>query len=87
MEVVAEGADADGAAVRARWVLVATGGDGPNVPVLPALAMLRAGLAAGRGPEPGAGACVGRLDLAAVEAEFGPYRRHPRAEERGGGDR
>jgi hypothetical protein len=73
MEVAAEGADRDGAPVRARWVLVATGGDGPVVPTLPALAVLRA-LAAGRGPKPGAGPCVGHLDLAAIEAEFRPYR-------------
>ena len=46
MEVAAEGVNADGAPVRARWVLVAAAGDGPAVPTLPALAMLRA-LAAG----------------------------------------
>lgn len=73
MEVVAEGVDAGGAPVRARWVLVAAGGDGPVVPTLPALAVLRA-LAAGSGPRPGARPCVGHLDLAAVEREFGHYR-------------
>jgi len=73
MEVLAEGVDADGAPVRARWVLVAAGGDGPAVPTLPALAVLRA-LAAGGGPEPGARPCVGHLGLAALEAEFRPYR-------------
>jgi hypothetical protein len=84
MEVTAEGVDADGAPVRARWVLVATDGDGPVVPTLPALAMLRA-LAAGAGPEPGAGPCVGHLDLAALESEFRPYRIATRVQvERGG---
>ncbi|CAA9240407.1 MAG: hypothetical protein AVDCRST_MAG08-1594 [uncultured Acetobacteraceae bacterium] len=84
MEVLAEGVDAEGAPVRARWVLVAAGGDGPAVPTLPDLAVLRA-LAAGAGPQPGAGPCVGHLDLAAIEAEFRPYRITTRVHvERGG---
>ncbi len=73
MVVRAGGRDASGAAVRAAWHLVAEGGDGPRVPVLPALAALRA-LAEGRLHEPGARPCVGVLTLAEIEAEMAPYR-------------
>src|SRR5204862_2950609 len=69
MVVEAVGVDADGVAIRASWSLVATTGDGPVIPTLPALAVLRA-LAAGRVPAPGARACVGIADLAAIEHEF-----------------
>jgi len=73
MLVEAVGVDADGLRVRAEWSLVATAGDGPVVPTLPALAVLRA-MAAGAVPPPGARACVGVIDLAAIEHEFAPYR-------------
>jgi hypothetical protein len=53
--------------------LLATAGDGPYVPSLPALAVLRA-MAAGTIPPPGARACVGVVDLAAIEREFAHYR-------------
>ncbi len=72
MLVEARGTDAEGRPVRARWSLVAEGGDGPMVPTLPALAALRA-LAEGR-LAPGAVPCAGVLPLAAVAAEFAPYR-------------
>jgi hypothetical protein len=48
-------------------------GDGPVIPTLPALAVIRA-LADGRLVRPGAMACVGVLDLEAITAEFTPYR-------------
>ncbi len=65
----------DGAAklVKASWSLVAKGGDGPNIPTLPALAILRT-LADGRRFSPGASACVGILPLAAIESEFRPFQ-------------
>jgi len=69
MEVVAEGLDATGAHVRGTWSLVAEAGDGPHVPTLPALALVRA-ILSGSPPAPGARACVGILGLAAIEAEM-----------------
>src|SRR5207244_2207289 len=69
MLVEAVGIDGGGAAIRAGWSLVATAGDGPVIPTLPALAILRA-IAAGKAPAPGARACVGIVDLAAIEHEF-----------------
>jgi hypothetical protein len=72
MLVEAGGVDAEGRKVRARWTLVAEAGDGPVIPTLPALALLRR-LADG-GVPPGASACVGLLGLEEIEAEFRPYR-------------
>ena len=72
MTVEATGVDAAGAPVQGRWSLVAAAGDGPYVPTLPAIAVLRA-LADGR-LAPGARACVGVLPLAAIEAEFAGRR-------------
>ena len=71
VEVV--GVDADGVARRANWSLVATAGDGPVIPTLPALAVLRA-IAAGKVPAAGARACVGIADLAAIEHEFARHQ-------------
>jgi hypothetical protein len=73
MLVEAVGLDAAGEPVHASWSLVAAAGDGPAVPTLAALAVLRA-IAAGEAPLPGARACVGVVDLAAIEREFAPYR-------------
>ena len=73
MLVEATGLDVDGHPARATWSLVAEAGDGPFVPTLPALAALRA-LAAGTLAPPGAHARAGLLPLAAIEAEFVPYR-------------
>lgn len=73
MLVEAYGLDGSDRAVRAWWSLVAESGDGPVVPTLPALAVLRA-LGDGRLMRPGASACVGMVPLAAIEAEFAPYR-------------
>ena len=72
MFVEARGKDGEGRDVRATWSLVAEGGDGPVIPSLPALAILRR-LAAGE-LAPGATPCVGLLSLDAIEAEFLPYR-------------
>jgi len=73
MLVEAAGVDGEGLATRASWSLVAAAGDGPVIPSLPALAILRA-IAAGAAPAPGAGAAVGIVDLAAIEHEFARYR-------------
>ncbi|MGX9967058.1 DUF4166 domain-containing protein [Roseomonas sp. F4] len=74
MLVEARGRDAEGLPTLARWMLLAEAGDGPMIPTLPALAVLRA-LAEGRlEGRAGASACVGVVDLAAIEAEFAPYQ-------------
>jgi hypothetical protein len=55
-------------------------GDGPFVPTLPALAAIRA-LAEGRlARGPGAGPCVGVLNLDGIAAEFAPWRIVARSE-------
>ncbi len=72
MVVEARGTAPDGACVRAVWTLMAEAGDGPNIPILPALAAIRA-LDAGLFP-PGAYPCVGVLPLAQIESEFAPFR-------------
>ena len=70
MLVEAHGLDASGQAVTARWSLLAEQGDGPHVPVLPALAAVRALLAGTLAP--GARICAGVLPLAAIEREMQP---------------
>ena len=73
MIVEVTGVDAAGQKTRALWSLVAEAGDGPAVPTLPALAVIRA-LADGRLARPGARPCVGVLDLATLEREFARFR-------------
>jgi hypothetical protein len=73
MTIEASGTGQNGNPVTGIWSLVAEAGDGPFVPTLPALAVLRA-LADGRIARPGASACVGILPLADIEAEFAPHR-------------
>lgn len=70
MSVDVSGLDSDGHAASARWLLLAEKGEGPHVPVLPALAFTRALLVG----EIGAGArpACGVLALAAFEAEMHP---------------
>jgi hypothetical protein len=68
MTVEADGVDAVGQSVAAGWSLIAEK-DGPNVPMLPALALIR-GLAAGRITQRGAMPCVGLLSLADITREF-----------------
>jgi saccharopine dehydrogenase-like NADP-dependent oxidoreductase len=68
MSVSVEGVDRDGRAGTASWALVAEE-DGPNVPVLPALTLIRA-LADGRINQRGAIPCVGLLTLAEITREF-----------------
>lgn len=54
----------------ARWALVAESGDGPSVPTLPALALIRQ-IATDRGALPPS---AGLLSLAAIETEFARLR-------------
>ncbi len=69
MLVQARGVDRDGLRKRAVLILVAAAGEGPSVPIFPALAALRA-IASGRLRRPGASVCVGVLRLCEIEAEF-----------------
>lgn len=73
MSVNVSGVDANGCAVRATWSLVAEAGDGPNIPVLPALALLR-GLLHGRVQAKGAKIASELLALDVIEQEFGRFR-------------
>jgi hypothetical protein len=62
MHATVRGLDAQGAAARQRWTLIATHGDGPYVPTLAAAALVRK-LAAGAPLAAGARACIGLLTL------------------------
>jgi len=73
MLVEAAGIDAAGYSARATWSLVAEAGDGPFVPTLPALAVVRA-LADGSLAQAGARPCVGVLDLDQISREFTAHR-------------
>ena len=70
MTVEIAGVDGAGLPVRARWSLLAKEGDGPNVPILPALALTRALLTTR--VDPGARPADASLALAAIEAEMRP---------------
>jgi Domain of unknown function (DUF4166)/Saccharopine dehydrogenase NADP binding domain len=73
MMVAAEGLDRDGSPVAATWALAAHEADGPHVPVLPALAIVRA-LADGSLARVGAMPCAGVIPLAAIAHEFARLR-------------
>jgi len=73
MMVEVSGLDAGGKPCHAVWSLVAEAGDGPVIPTLPALAVVRA-LADGSLTRHGAGPCVGVISLDAIEREFARYR-------------
>lgn len=81
MEVVVIAEDADGVLRRHRWTLLAEAGDGPFVPTLPALAVLR-GLADGSLGFRGAAPCVGVLDYDGIARGFAPHRITTRTEVR-----
>src|SRR5262245_51081785 len=72
MAVVVRGLDASGRSVTATWALVAER-DGPNIPILPALAVVRA-LAEGRLDRTGALRCTGLVTLADIDHEFARFR-------------
>jgi hypothetical protein len=69
MTVEAIGLDGTGQNVRTRWTLVAEAGDGPEIPALPALCVVKA-LLDGSLFTRGAKTCVGLVPLAAIEDEF-----------------
>jgi hypothetical protein len=73
MSVEVWGEDSEGRPVRAMWSLVAEAGDGPNIPVLPALALIR-GLIDGRVTARGAKIASDLLSLETIEYEFGRFR-------------
>jgi len=68
MVVDCVGLNKDGALVSARWSLLALPGQGPDVPVLPAVALVRA-LLRGEGKP---GAAIAALPLATLECEMAP---------------
>lgn len=90
MLVEVTGLDAEGKAVTASWSLRAEADDGPNVPILPALAMIRR-LFEGKEDRRGAIHCTELLTLDEIEQEFygfqittafngtRPRRRHDKA--------
>ena len=79
MIVTALGRDAENRPTQSSWSLVAEAGDGPFVPTLPALAVIRRLIDPASEPiAPGARACIGILPLAAIEAEMSRHRIHTR---------
>ena len=72
MTVEAVGEDAEGAEVRARWSLWAEANVGPNTPVAPAAALVRA-LIAGEGAPTGAFTAAGLIDLDAILSELSAF--------------
>jgi hypothetical protein len=73
MSVEARGRDATGRSTLAIWSLVAEAGDGPNIPILPALALIRR-LIDGHPVAAGAYVASDCLSLAAIEKEFHRFR-------------
>jgi saccharopine dehydrogenase-like NADP-dependent oxidoreductase len=72
MTVELSGEDASGRPLRVRWWLEAAAGEGPEVPVTPALVLAQR-LADGTLPVIGAMPCVGLLDLEALMAALAPF--------------
>jgi saccharopine dehydrogenase-like NADP-dependent oxidoreductase len=75
MVVELAGIGVDGAPLRLRWWLDAAAGDGPQVPVTPAVVLaqrLADGLVAAKGAQP----CMGLLTLDHLVAGFGGYALH-----------
>ncbi len=73
MSVEASGRDREGRPIRAVWSLVAEAGDGPNIPTLPALALIQ-GLLDGRITARGARIASSLLSLDSIESEFSRFR-------------
>jgi hypothetical protein len=73
MSVSVSGRDQEGRAAKAVWSLVAEAGDGPNIPVLPALALIR-GLLQGQITAHGAGHAGEILNFSAIESEFSRFK-------------
>jgi len=68
MRVLAAGRTRDGAAVRRIWSVIAEGGDGPEIPTLPAYILVRRLLASD--VEHGARTAAGEVDLDEVETQL-----------------
>jgi hypothetical protein len=73
MLVEATGRDAEGQNVMGQWSLLAKAGDGPNVPILPALAVIRR-LLDDKENMRGAINCAGFLKLDEIAREFSGFR-------------
>jgi hypothetical protein len=73
MLVEVTGIDADGQSVMSQWSLLAEAGDGPNVPILPALALIRR-LLEDKEDRRGAIPCAGLLTLDSIEHEFSGFQ-------------
>ena len=80
MIVQAEGLDADGFAVRARWALWAEANSGPNIPTAPVAALTRR-LLEQRETRRGACACAGLLSLGEIVGELEALPIHFRVDE------
>lgn len=81
MLVEVTGVYGDGAHLHVTWTLIAEAGDGPQIPALPALCVIQA-LIDGRLSRRGAVACVGLIDLAAIERQFKRFAIHTSRETR-----
>ena len=72
MVATVQGLDVSGRGVTAIWALVASANDGPHIPILPALAIVRA-LAEGRLKKTGAMPCAGVVTLSDIAREFARF--------------
>jgi hypothetical protein len=76
MHIALEGMTHDGARVRRTWTVIATQGDGPQIPAAPAALITKKLLGvAGHAPlaERGARPCVGLFSLDEVLKELEPF--------------
>jgi saccharopine dehydrogenase-like NADP-dependent oxidoreductase len=75
MSVEMRGSDRDGRPLHLRWWLAADAGDGPQVPVTPAIVLARQ-LADGKVAAKGARPCMGLLTLEQITAGFNGFALH-----------
>lgn len=62
MHVIVEGEDFSGQRVIAKWFIIARSGDGPYIPAVPPVVLVKQ-IVAGKPPAPGARPCVGLIGL------------------------
>jgi hypothetical protein len=62
MHVIVEGEDHSGLRAIAKWFIIARSGDGPYIPAVPLVVLVKK-IVAGNPPAPGAGPCVGLIAL------------------------
>lgn len=72
MFMILEGEDHAGRPLVRRWFIVATGGEGPQIPTIPAIILARRAARGTLGFR-GAGACVGLVTLEDYLAELAPF--------------